>query len=137
MTTLTTFTDAVDYISDRIRDERPTTEVEAIEVARDELRDVIDNALIYHSNTLELWDGSTDENIILSDYDDIMSAITASTYFQLSEQWSDAVYDGIDAVIDAAALVAGGDEGPQWARDWASTGDRDAALWAVYGEDEN
>lgn len=95
-----TFADAVAAVREHIEYVKPTTEDEALEAGDTALQEYIDNALIYTSDVLELWDGNTHNEVTLSDYDDLMSAITASTYFQLREEWSDAVYDGIDAYIE-------------------------------------
>lgn len=90
----------IDAMVEQLNYSKPTTESEAIEVAEEALSNYIDNELIYTYRILELWDGTTNDNITMSDYDDIMSAISASTYFQLTEQWADGVYDAIDKYIE-------------------------------------
>ena len=94
-----TYRDAVEAVTEYVIGERPDNEREALDVAQAALDEFIDSALIYYHDALKLWDQSTNENVTLGDYDDIMSAITASTYFQLSAEWADAIYDGIDAAI--------------------------------------
>lgn len=92
--------DTVDAIVEHLDYVKPEDELSAVDAAREALHESIDSALIYTSDVLKLWDGSTHEDVSLADYEDIMDAITASTYCQLSEDWDDAVYDGIDKHID-------------------------------------
>lgn len=121
-----TYIGAVEAVAERIIGERPDNESEALDVAQTALREFIDSALIYTAGVLELWDETTNENVALADYDSIMDAIIASTYFQLLEDWADAIYDGIDDAIDAAYLECPAD----WdSDDW----DRDDALAHVFG----
>lgn len=97
-----TFSDAVDAVREHIECIKPTTEDEALEAGDTALHEYIDNALTYTSDVMELWDGSTHDEVYTEDNTpDIMSLITDSTYFQLREDWSDAVYDGIDEYIEA------------------------------------
>lgn len=79
--------------------EVPSHEDFALEVARDTLLEDIESGLIYYHDILELWDCSTHGNIVLSDFDDLMSAITASTAEQLLEDYDYLVYDSIDEYI--------------------------------------
>lgn len=121
-----TYTDAAEAVAEAVTLERPDSENEALEVAQTALHEFIDTALIYTADVLEIWDETTNENIVLADYDSIADAIIASTYFQLLEDWADAVYDGIDDAIDAAYRECPTD----WdSDDW----DRDDALAHVFG----
>lgn len=86
------------------------------------LSEYIDNGLIYTLDILELWDGSTNENVYHEGGSvDLMALVTQSTFHQLSEDWADAVYDGADAWLTS---VTGKD-------------DRADALSALTGEDED
>ncbi len=117
-----TYTDAVEAVTEYIIAEQPDNEAEALDQAQTALHEFIDMALIYTADVLELWDGTTNENVAPADYDNITDAIVASTYFQLSEEWSDAVYDGIDAAI------------LEYLTDWDSDEmSRDDALAYVFG----
>lgn len=86
------------------------------------LSQYIDNGLIYTADILELWDGSTHENVYVDSAGnvDLMALVTQSTFFQLEEDWVEAVYDGID---DWLTRVTGKD-------------DRADALDALTGESE-
>ena len=65
--------------SEALENSTPWDEARALELAREALEEYVDAGLIYTRDILELWDGSTHDNVILSDgYDDIMGAITAS-----------------------------------------------------------
>lgn len=77
----------------------PCSESHAEDIAREALLEEIDTGLIYTHDILELWDCSTHENIVLSDFDDIMAAITASTAEQLMEDYDCLVFDSIDEYI--------------------------------------
>ena len=90
-----TYRGAVDCIVEALEYAQPATHEEALETADEALHEYIDNALIYTLDVLHLWDGSTHEEVGLSDYDTIMSAVIASTYFQLREDWADAIDDGV------------------------------------------
>ena len=94
-----TYTDAVEAVTEHVIGAEPDNESEALDAAQAALHGFIDSALIYTYDVMKLWDGTTNENVALSDYDNITDAIVASTYFQLSEEWGDAIYDGIDAAI--------------------------------------
>lgn len=80
--------------------DKPDTETTALDVANDALHTFVDNQLIYTSNILDLWDGSTHENVLLEEHSDILSAVIASTYFQLMDDLNDAIYDAVDAYIE-------------------------------------
>lgn len=116
----------IDAMVEQLEWHKPVTESEAMSVAEDALSNYIDNELIYTSRILELLDGSTNDNIAMSDYEDILDAISASTYYQLEEQWADGVYDAIDKYIEdnltGEALA-----------EFINTADRDVALEALNG----
>ena len=95
-----TYRGAVDCIVESLEYVQPDTLEQALETAEEVLHEYIDSALIYTRDILELWDGSTHEEVVLSDYDNIMSAVIASTYFQLREDWADAIADGIREYAD-------------------------------------
>lgn len=117
-----TYTDAVEAVAEHVIYAAPDNEPEALEAAQTALYEFIDRALTYTADVLELWDETTNENIVLADYDNITDAIIASTYFQLLEDWADAIYDGIDAAI------------LEYLPDWDSDElDRDDALAYVFG----
>lgn len=119
---MSSYTDAVEAVTEYIIAEQPDNEAEALDQAQTALHEFIDTALICTADVLELWDGTTNENIVLTDYDSITDAIIASTYFQLSEDWADAIYDGIDAAI------------LEYLTDWDSDElSRDDALAYVFG----
>lgn len=86
------------------------------------LSEYIDNGLIYTADILELWDGSTHENVYVDSAGsvDLMALVTQSTFYQLDEDWSDAIYGGID---DWLTTVTGRE-------------DRADALSALTGEEE-
>ena len=90
-----TYRGAVDCIVEALEYVQPDTREQASETAEEALHEYIDNSLIYTRDILHLWDGSTHEEIGLADYDTIMSAVIASTYFQLREDWAGAIDDGI------------------------------------------
>ena len=83
--------------------ERPTTEAEAVDVAQCAINEYIDRGLIYFSDVLEAWDGSTHELVDLSIHDDIMTAITESVAWQLQDDFAGAEFDAIDEYIEARA----------------------------------
>ena len=82
---------------------RPTTEAEAVDVAQCAINEYIDRGLIYFSDVLEAWDGSTHENVDLSSHDDIMTAITESVAWQLRDDFTGAEFDAIDEYIETRA----------------------------------
>ena len=90
-----TYRGAVDHIVEALEYVQPDTHDEALETADEALHEYIDNALIYTRDILHLWDGSTHGEVDLSAYEDIMSAVIASTYFQLHEDWAGAIDEGI------------------------------------------
>ena len=90
-----TYRGAVDCIVEALEYAQPATLEQALETADEALHEYIDNALIYTLDILSLWDGTTHEEVDLSDYDSIMSAVIASTYLQLREDWAAAIDDGI------------------------------------------
>lgn len=63
------------------------------------LSEYIDNGLIYTADILELWDGSTHEGVYVCEAGniDLMQMVTASTAWQLQDDWAKAIYDGIDS----------------------------------------
>ena len=95
-----TYRGAVDCIVESLEYVQPATHGEALERADEALHEYIDNALIYTLDILHLWDGSTHEAVVPSDYVDIMSAVIASTYFQLREDWAGAIDDGVHEYAD-------------------------------------
>ena len=90
-----TYRGAVDHIVEALEYVQPDTHDEALETADEALHEYIDNALIYTRDILHLWDGTTHDEIDLSDYGTIMTAVIASTHFQLREDWAGAIDDGI------------------------------------------
>ena len=90
-----TYHGAVEYIVEALGYAQPATPAQALETADEALHEYIDNALIYTLDVLRLWDGSTHREVSLSDYEDIMSAVIASTYCQLREDWAGAIDEGI------------------------------------------
>lgn len=77
------------------------------EWAREALSEYIDNGLIYTADILELWDGSTNENVYhAGPADDIMQLVTQSVYFQLEEDWAEAVFDGADEWLTTVTCKA-------------------------------
>ena len=99
-----TYRGAVDRIVEALEYVQPDTLAQALETADEALHEYIDNALIYTLDILHLWDGTTHEEVGLSDYDTIMSAVIASTYFQLREDWAGAIDDGVREYGQARAL---------------------------------
>ena len=95
-----TYRGAVDRIVEALEYVQPDTLAQASETADEALHEYIDSALIYTLDILRLWDGSTHEAVVLSDYVDIMSTVIASTYFQLREDWAGAIDDGIHEYAD-------------------------------------
>ena len=95
-----TYRGAVDCIVETLEYLQPDTLAQSLEAAEEALHEYIDNALIYTRDILHLWDGSTHEAVAPSDYVDIMSAVIASTYFQLREDWAGAIDDGIHEYAD-------------------------------------
>ena len=90
-----TYRGAVDCIVETLEYLQPDTLAQSLEAAEEALHEYIDNALIYTRDILHLWDGATHEEVDLSDHDTIMSAVIASTYFQLREDWAGAIDDGV------------------------------------------
>lgn len=96
---------------------QPEDEASAIDTANEAKSEYLDAHLIYHSDVLTLWDGSTMEEILerrdgigtgrpgvqesIIPYDDLMKAVTASVFYQLEADWADEVEEAIDAYIDA------------------------------------
>ena len=101
-----TYRGAVDCIVEALGYVQPAMLAQALETAEEALIEYIDNALIYTRDVLHLWDGTTHEEVGLSDYDTIMSAVTASTYFQLREDWAGAIDDGIREYAEGQVLKA-------------------------------
>lgn len=93
---------AIEAVAEHIRYVKPSYEAEALEAAYEALDEYIDSALIYTSDILDLWDGDTHYEVDVSAYKSIMEAVTASTFFQLRDEWEDAIYDGIDKAIQEA-----------------------------------
>lgn len=92
---IASYSGAVRHIVEALGEAQPATPEQAREAADEALHEYIDNALIYTTDVLLLWDGTTHEEVDLSDYDSIMSALIASTYFQLRGDWADTVDDGV------------------------------------------
>ena len=90
-----TYRGAVDCIVETLEYLQPDTLAQSLEAAEEALYEYIDNALIYTRDILHLWDGATHEEVDLFDHDTIMSAVIASTYFQLREDWAGAIDDGV------------------------------------------
>ena len=90
-----TYHRAVECIAEALEYAQPDTLAQALETADEALHEYIDNALIYTRDILHLWDGTTHEDVELSDYGTIMTAVIASTYFQLREDWAGAIDQGI------------------------------------------
>lgn len=119
---------AVEAVREQLSYVKPSTESEALEVGQTALDEFIDSALTYTSVIMELWDGDTADEISLSDYEELASAIAASTYFQLRDTWGDAVLHGLDGYI-AYALA-----GTEHFGDWENGDiDRDEALEIING----
>lgn len=109
-TSTSNYTDAVAAVREAIEYAKPTTETDALEAANEALDNFIDSSLIYTANVLELWDGSTHSDVEGQRVDrdlSILDIIRQSTYFQLREEWADAVFDGIDEYIEAHNLDDG------------------------------
>lgn len=94
-----TFNSAVEAILERFDDETPDSEAQAMEDGHEALTEYIDSRLVYTFDILELWDGSTHEEVYING--DIMDAITQSTFLQLQEEWNDAIYDALEHFIDS------------------------------------
>ena len=90
-----TYRGAVDCIVETLEYLQPDTLAQSLEAAEEALCEYIDNALIYTRDILHFWDGATHEEVDLFDHDTIMSAVIASTYFQLREDWAGAIDDGV------------------------------------------
>ena len=90
-----TYRGAVDCIVETLEYLQPDTLAQSLEAAEEALYEYIDNALIYTRDILHHWDGATHEEVDLFDHDTIMSAVIASTYFQLREDWAGAIDDGV------------------------------------------
>ena len=95
---------ATEEVAEHLEYIKPTNENDAIEAAREALEQYIDSALIYTVYILELWDGSTHEDLYLQGYDDLMQAVTMSTYHQLLEDWGGAILDGIEQYVGQTDL---------------------------------
>lgn len=97
------FNGAVSAVAEAMSEHQPQTEDDALQRGDEALWEYIDSGLIYTSDVLTLWDGSTDENV----YHDanaplnIMDLITQSTIYQLRAEWTDAVWDGVDQWIES------------------------------------
>lgn len=95
---------ATEEVTDHLEYVKPTNEEDALEAAYEALEQYIDSALIYTADILELWDGGTHEEVGLGSHDDIMEAITLSTYLQLREDWGGAILDGIEQYVGQTDL---------------------------------
>ena len=95
-----TINDAIYAVREAMESERPDNENEAVEVGQQAIHYLIDCALTYTVDILEYWDGSTHPDIYAGDGEvDLMELVTQSVALDLSEQWNDAIYDGIDQWI--------------------------------------
>lgn len=92
-----------------------------LEWAREALSQYIDNGLIYTVDILELWDGSTHEQVVIDRNRDLMDMVTESVAWQLHEGWADAVFDGAD----------------EWLTTVTGKDDRAEALDVLTGETES
>jgi len=110
---------AVSAIIETLEYNRPDNEATAIDLANEALHEYVDTGLTYTADVLELWDGSTAEEIDLANYDNLMDAVVASTYMQVKAEFNDAIFDGLDEYI------GGGNDN--------DAADRDEALWAMNG----
>lgn len=122
---LRTISDAIYAVREAMEDTKPTTEAEAIEAASEALDNLIDTALIYTSDILAYWDGSTHPEIHV-DRDngiDLMALVTQSVAYDLRQQWESAIFDGIDGYIDAHLIHPNRDDL-----------DRDDALEIINGD---
>ena len=120
------FNGAVEAVREALENSTPWDEARALELAREALEEYVDGGLVYTRDILELWDGSTHDNVILSDgYDDIMGAITASVYWQMMEEMDEAVGDGIDSWIASELTRLG-------LADEFEGGDWDEQIAAIY-----
>lgn len=128
-----------------------------LETAQQALSQYIDNGLIYTADILELWDGSTHEIVTTFDGSvDLMQMVTASTAWQLEEDWAEAVYDAIDDWLtnvtghedraEALDALTGESEpecpacgeGIQWCQGHGEIGDPDgAAILAAHDEGDH
>ena len=99
MSTARMFQSALDSVKERLGWEKPENGESAEDAAREALHEFIDGSLIYTSDILKLWDGSTHENMHLSTHSDLLQAITESTFWQLLDELDGAVWDGIDEYI--------------------------------------
>lgn len=120
--------DALASVREQLAYVKPSTESEAFEVAQTGLEEFIDSALTYTSDIMELWDGGTADEISLSDYSELSDAIAASTFFQLRDNWCDAILDGLDGYISQE--LAGTEHFPDWEN---GDIDRDEALDIING----
>ena len=112
--------DRVD-VEDFIGDDPDNVFYTLLGTAQQALCQYIDNGLSYTADILELWDGSTHGNTYLGGpVEDIMSLVTQSVFFQLEEDWAEAIYDGID----------------EWLTNVTGLANRTAALEVLTGEGE-
>lgn len=91
---------AYDAIVEALNAAEPDNENEAQEVADTALHEYIDTELTYTYRVLELWDGSTHEEVDTADYETIMDAIIASTYYQLREDWQEYLESAVEEYVE-------------------------------------
>lgn len=91
---------AYDAIVEALDYAKPDNEDDAREVAETALHEYIDTELIYTYRVLELWDGSTHEEVDLTSHETIMDAIIVSTYFQLREDWQEHVESAVEEYLE-------------------------------------
>lgn len=91
---------AYDAIVEALNYAKPDNEDDAREVAETALYEYIDNQLIYTNQVLELWDGSTHEEVDLTSHETIMDAIIASTYYQLREEWQEHLESAVEEYVE-------------------------------------
>lgn len=86
---------AMAAMTDRLKDEQPTSREEAYEVADQALREWISVQLIYPDQAIPLWDGITDPDGGMQAYETLREAVTAAVGDQLYNRLGQYIWDGV------------------------------------------
>lgn len=86
----TTYNDALEHVLEALEHSGPSRED-----ADRALHEFID-ARLGSSELYDLWDGSTHYEVNLAQHETIYEAVVSSTYFQLMDQWGDAVNEALE-----------------------------------------
>ena len=86
---------AMTAMTDRLKDEQPTSREESYEVADEALREWIDVQLIYPDQAIPLWDGITEPEAGMQAYATLRDAVVAAVGEQLYNRLSQYIWDGV------------------------------------------